>query len=272
MSCVKVILQSVQAVPGFTSTGLAVLMNASLDSTGAVRREIVAAGGTESAMAGLTAVAAGEQGDDGVITLRSRQLGLLSRISPVSAVQEQLYTPSYYRQVMRAIKICSGVGEGEGGNGGEGRAGVPELLSHLVRLMASLSQPPKALYAIAKEEGAVEAILHIFPQPRTELGKITPESVILAPKEPESPLLLGNAARCLMPLAEDLEGCASVLYQDRALAGIEKLVCAMATCADIRVRRNISIILAKGCRLPDVRKLVTDFRGMQMMIELNKQL
>ncbi len=271
MSCVKVILQSVQAVPGFTSTGLAVLMNASLDSTGGVRREIVAAGGTESALAGLTAVAAGEQGDDGTTTLRSRQLGLLSRIAPVSAVQEQLYTPNYYRQVMRAIKICSGVGKGEKG-GGEGRAGMPELLGHLVRLMASLSQPPKALYAIAKEEGVVEAILHIFPQPRTELGKITPESVILAPKDPGSPLLLGNAARCLMPLAEDLEGCASVLYQERALAGIEKLVCAMATCADIRVRRNISIILAKGCRLPDVRKLVTDFRGMQMMVELNKQL
>ena len=146
--------------------------------------------------------------------------------------------------------ICSGVGEGEGGNGGEGRAGVPELLSHLVRLMASLSQPPKALYAIAKEEGAVEAILHIFPQPRTELGKITPESVILAPKEPESPLLLGNAARCLMPLAEDLAVC---LYLIRQGSGIEKL--SVRWLYVLISRDATSALFCKGCRLPDVRKL-----------------
>ncbi len=266
MSCVKVVLQTVQAVPGFTSTALAVLMNASLDSTGAVRKEIVNAGGAESALSGLSAVAGADVSalDEAMITMRSRQLGLLSRIAPIAEIQDQLYAPTTYRQVMRAIKIFSGVGSGG--------PGVPDLLGHLIRLMASLSQPPKALHPIAKEEGVVEALLHIFPQPRTELGKITPESVILAPKEPGSALLLGNAARCLMPLAEDLEGCAKVLYQDRSLAGVEKLVCAMATCSDIRVRRNISIILAKGCRLPDVRRLVTDFRGMQMMIELNKQL
>ena len=63
MSCVKVILQSVQAVPGLL-TGLAVLMNASRLHRGSATRNRGRYG--ESAMAGLTAVAAGEQGDDGV--------------------------------------------------------------------------------------------------------------------------------------------------------------------------------------------------------------
>ena len=199
-------------------------------------------------------------------TLASRQLGLLSRIAPVSEVQAQLYEPGHYRSILQAVRACSGVDVATSGPRRD------ELLGHLIRTLASLNQPPKALLPVAKEVGVVEAILNLFPEPRRELGKVTPESVTLLPKDPVPALLIGNAARCLMPLADDTQGSAVALYTDRRLLGVEKLVCAMATCQDIRVRRNISIILAKGCRLPGVRELVTEFRGMQMMIELNKEL
>lgn len=268
-SCVHIILQAMKAVPGFTTTGLAVLMNASLDSSGAVRKAIVAAKGVNEALEGLKA--ASPEGikalvkDDPSTTLTSRRLGLLSRIAPVSEVQATLYTATHYRSLLQALRACSGVDN-------EGGVGQPELMGHLVRTVASLNQPPKALLKVAQEERLAQAILHTFPEPRRELGKVTPESIILNPKEPASALLLGNAARCLMPLGDDLEGCALPLYTDRSLLGVEKLVCAMATCSDMRVRRNISILLAKGCRVKGVRELVTDFRGMQMMVELNKQL
>ena len=211
---------------------------------------------------------AGKGTDNADFLLLSRRLGLLSRVAPVTEVQTLLYTEDHYRSVLRALRACSGVDNEDGG----GCEGLPELLSHLVRTLASLNQPPKALLKVAQEECLAETILHIFPEPRKELGKVTPESVILTPKEPASALLLGNAARCLMPLGDDLDGCALALYTDRKLIGIEKLVCAMATCNDMRVRRNISILLAKGCRVKGVRELVTDFRGMQMMVELNKQM
>ena len=45
----------------------------------------------------------------------------------------------------------------------------------------------------------------------------------------------------------------------------------MAACAEMPVRQNLSVLLAKGCRLEGVRELVTEFRGMQMMQELQSK-
>ena len=81
-------------------------------------------------------------------------------------------------------------------------------------------------------------------------------------------MLLGNAARCLMPYADN-EEYASVLYGRSAAVGIERLINAMATCNDIRVRKNIAILLAKGAKFPGVRERLTYYRGMQMIVELN---
>ena len=50
------------------------------------------------------------------------------------------------------------------------------------------------------------------------------------------------------------------------------MVCAMATCSDIRVRKNIAILLAKGCRIQGVRERLQELRGMQMLVELQSQL
>ena len=191
--------------------------------------------------------------------------------------------------------------------------------SSLVRSLASISNLSDQCLDIAKEERLVQALLFIFPTPRDELGEITPHSVILTPAVPAPAILLGNAARCLLSLAEDGERNAPLLYDTKSsstlfkdmhiadiddtaavtkrredagrektqtasststpsaspsvpVCAIERLVCAMATCSDIRVRRNISILLAKGCKRPGVRDQVDKFRGMQIMLELQKQL
>jgi hypothetical protein len=193
--------------------------------------------------------------------------------------------------------------------------------SSLIRSLASLSNLSEQCLDIAKEEKLVHALLFIFPTPREELGEITPHSVILTPTVPAPAILLGNAARCLLGLAEN-EKTAPMLYDTRGtsslftdfqitdiddaalmskkwneriqggekekepasqtpvspspvsvrVCAIERLICAMATCPDIRVRRNISILLAKGCKRPGVRDQVDKFRGMQIMLELQKQL
>jgi len=48
-----------------------------------------------------------------------------------------------------------------------------------------------------------------------------------------------------LPLA-DKEPFNHDLYVNKANYGIEKLICTMASCPDMRVRKNIAILLAKG--------------------------
>lgn len=74
-----------------------------------------------------------------------------------------------------------------------------------------------------------------------------------------------------MPYA-DVPAYAEQLYGNKKLLGVEKLICAMASCPDMRVRKNIAILLAKGCRVPGVRERMTALRGMQMMVELQNSL
>ena len=202
-----------------------------------------------------------------------------------------------------------------------------EEQSHLIRVLAAV-KPCNSCLEIAVQERLPHTLLLLFPDPREEIGEITSNSVILTPKRPAATLLLGNAARCLMPLADDTGRNAALLYDIHGISNpfsvfvpessctslpvsvsytrttennkavvtsnihgekqqsfvtyrappiavhsIERLVCAMATCSDIRVRRNISILLAKGCGVSaGVRDHVSNFRGMQIMLELQNQL
>jgi len=66
------------------------------------------------------------------------------------------------------------------------------------------------------------------------------------------------------------QGCLQ-MYQQRENRGVERMICAMATISDMPVRQNLSILLAKGCRVPGVRDVVHQFRGIQMMQELQSK-
>ena len=138
---------------------------------------------------------------------------------------------------------------------------------HYVRILASITLSTEQLISIGMQEKVVPALLSLLAQPRTDAGTVTPQSVILMPFTAVSALITGNIARCLMPYAEQPAGIAA-LYGDKKLMGIEKLICSMASCTDMRVRKNIAILLAKGCRDAEVRERVTALRGMQMIVEL----
>ena len=94
--------------------------------------------------------------------------------------------------------------------------------------------------------------------------------MVQTPKDISPPLLLGNAARCLLCFADDPDY-ADLLYCKNNFHGIERLICTMATCSDIRVRKNIAIILAKGCKFPGTKERLVYFRGMEMIIELQNK-
>lgn len=265
ISCAAVLLMAVRSFPECAVSGLAVLMNASLVSDESVRKAIAEADGLNETLQGLDEYQPTGKKSLGDKLLACRRLGLLSRIAPLSDVQKVLYSKQQYRSILRAIKhTCTSWNL----SSEEDVEYMAEALGHLIRTLGAVNNPSAECLKMAKEEGLVESLLAIFPVPKRELGEITPQSVTLTPQHIAPALLLGNAARCLIPLADDAEHNAPIMFQNRSLIGVEKLTCAMATCSDIRVRKNMSILLAKGCRLTGVKELVVKYRGLEMMREL----
>lgn len=208
----------------------------------------------------------------------SRSVGLLSRLCTVPSVMEKIYQPATFRVLCRALARSVGIFSESGktlnlstdvGKAYEEKSWVIDEKNNLVRIISSSNNTPsEGCKKVASEEKLVVALLHLFPEPSYHGAEITPASVVIPPKKPAPALLLGNAARCLMPYADN-EEYASVLYGRSAAVGIERLINAMATCNDIRVRKNIAILLAKGAKFPGVRERLTYYRGMQMIVELN---
>ena len=224
-----------------------------------------------------------------------RKLGLLSRLVTNAKVQKILLQPASYTllckhlvRCMKSLALCEGTTFPDNLSAPVSRFNQDEM-SYIVRVFATLAPVVVALgktntlyKTITSTEGVLQSIVvAVFPPARTEIGEYTANSVIQTPKlfvdnarnnsisnNSVRSLLIGNTARILLSFA-DFPECCSLLFDQRDLSGIEKFVCSMATCADIRVRKNIAILLAKGCKHSTAtRELVTKYRGVQMMIEL----
>jgi hypothetical protein len=224
-----------------------------------------------------------------------RKLGLLSRLITNNTVQRIVLQPVNFTLLCRRLVRCMKALALREGVAFPADICAPvspvnqEELTYIVRVFATVAP---VVVALAKNDAAFKKIIvteavvasiiiAVFPTVRTEIGEYTPNSVIQTPKlfvdnagnntisnNAVRSLLIGNTARILLSLAELPEACV-VMFDERGLAGVEKFVCAMATCADIRVRKNIAILLAKGCKHSQAtRELVTKYRGVQMMIEL----
>lgn len=226
-----------------------------------------------------------------------RKLGLLSRLVTNTKVQQLLVLADNYSRLCSLLVRCLrslAASEGVPFLAEEDSPDKIEVLNtdelnYAVRIFATLAPLVTAnksscekLCALTVQEHVLEAIIAaVFPPPRSELGEYTANSVIQTPKlfvdnmknnsignNSVRAVLIGNAARVLLGLANST-GCCEVIFGNRKLLGVEKFVCAMATCSDMRVRKNIAILLAKGCKFsPATRELVTRYRGVQMMIEL----
>jgi hypothetical protein len=162
---------------------------------------------------------------------------------------------------------------------------LTELTMHYIRIVASLFQTTPAtatskkgitedIKKIAYEEKLLATLVQVFSLPRMELGEVTASSVVQVPRFPNpSELLVGNVAQALLSFTAEDTTMQTVLYSTKGYYTLERLICGMATCQDIRVRRNISILLARACKLDEkMREKVKDLRGLQMMIELQDKL
>jgi len=259
------ILSIARRVSAFQAICLAILMNACVlqDEGMSIQRAVYNAGGLELAMAGLGLRGANV---DELVTVRCA--GLLARLSLLDDVRAQLQDANMYRKLCKCLE-ANVSNQTESISAGD--SWILDERSHLVRILASLDKVNESCRTVALQENLVRSLLLVFPTPKTELGEVTAISVTLPPKQQATALLLGNAARCLMPLADDTLH-AKILYCEQSHLGIEKLICAMANCSDIRVRKNIAILLAKGCKLEGVKARVDILRGLQIIRELHDKL
>ena len=264
-STIDVLLELCHEHNWMISNGLAILMNLTIkDLTGMdIRRIVYDAGATDLCLALLS-----EEGEFGSKEITSysfvRAAGLMARLSAIPDVQEILQSATVYKTLCeRLIKNASL----------EACAEQPWILderNQLIRVIASVRDVPTQAKGIGFALELPQVMVSLLPTPRRELNRVTPTSVILPPLVPMHATLLGNIALSLLPFADDKDQLVSI-YLGNTL-GVERLVCAMATCQDMRVRKNIAILLAKGCRDPAIKKQIEHFRGLQMIVELQKHL
>jgi hypothetical protein len=281
LSAISSLLNATKLFPHQLVNIISILMNASIAAASItsegdraiVVKEIYNHGGLDIALIASEQKSVGVADDIYTIQERARRVGLLSRLVVLPEVQNKLLTPDHYRLLVRNLNyLTSGVVCNEE----EAEKWRQEEKSVYVRILASLSLPSSKelplLLKIGREEQILASLMSIFPQPRTECHEVTPSSVIQMPHEPILPVLIGNTARCLIPYIDDVIS-ARELFGSKKYLAVEKFICAMASCTDIRVRKNIAILLAKACRtVPEVRERISYFRGLQMMIELQNQL
>jgi hypothetical protein len=192
--------------------------------------------------------------------------GLLSRLTGVESVQKALALPGPFRLL---CKMVSNIEAAIRELPVDASESLQTTFGHFVTIVAHLTKDPN-IRPIAAEEGLLVTILGAFPEPRTSLGSITPDSVTKAPERPVNALLVGNAAMVLRAFADD-DVVGKPVFTNAKYIAVEKLICALATCTNVAVRKNIATVLAKACRHPGVKEKMTKFRGMQIIRELNNQ-
>ena len=260
-NCINTLLEYARLNVDIESKVYAILMNITLDSNNydvsIVKATVISSYFDELMGIVLMSDAARSSCPDKFII--SRGTGLLSRIISEEDAQVKILnnvSTMYYgfcRNLKRLDKDILENWESD------------EQLN-LIKILASIN-PSNACKNIVLTENILGCMLNMFPMPKLELNEITRNSVILPTSKVFSAVLLGNVCKILINYADD-----SVLYANNIMS-VEKLICCFANVHDIRVRKNIAIILAKGSKLfPSVKQKVQDLRGMEMLTELSDKL
>ncbi len=259
--CVNIILECAGLYVDVESKVYAILMNITIESTkydaNLVKSIIISSYFDELMNIVLMSDGARSSCPDKLII--SRGTGLISRIISVVEIQDVIcnnVTTMYKGLCSNLKRLSKDILE---------KWEIDEQ-SYLIKILASIN-PSNDCMIVALNENILESIMNLFPMPRLELNQITRNSIILPPSKVSSSILLGNACKILINYSENV-----ILYESNLLC-IEKLICCLANVHDIRVRKNIAIILAKGSKkIPHIKEKIQDLRGLEMLTELNDKL
>ena len=148
----------------------------------------------------------------------------------------------------------------------------------LVRAVAGALGDEKVKDAVLsfQEAGGYRVLSRVLPFPRTDLGKVSAQSVILPPKGAKiSAAVACNACKVLLAaLSNDDSDLRKAVVDDlEKTDGIERLVCALANFKEMPVRRNAAVCLAKTMHIkPETKDRIRDLRGLEMITTLGDRL
>jgi hypothetical protein len=182
-----VVIAVLNANPELGSNCLAALMNVCTGTADTVKLSVAVDGGLQLLVNNLLLSDDKRVALDAIILVR--KAGLLSRLTSLLTVQSALKTAANYRALCHRLVLTPA----ESGD----KCRLDER-AHYVRVLASLNGVDESSRVIAREEYVVQSLLAIFPVPRDDLGVVTAQSVTLIPREPQTAMLLGNAAKCLI--------------------------------------------------------------------------
>ncbi len=104
-----------------------------------------------------------------------------------------------------------------------------------------------------------------------DLNEFTAVSIILPVQNKASSILLGNALKILL-LYTTNNNLNDIIFNTKEFSIVEKLICTISNYNDIRVRKNVAILIARGCKIPEVRVKVEKFRGLEILRQLQDQI
>ncbi|CAM9250033.1 unnamed protein product [Chrysoparadoxa australica] len=250
------------------SLALAALMNACVEPSGAFRASVHELGGVTLLLATLAVPEERMQAET-----RSRVAGALYRVMGFASAVRAVAAPRAFRVVLQALK---GASTATGTQRLKQEKGpINDLREHLIRIIASVLKLSElrtaALMDEIKKAGTIQCLLHLLPPARRDAlaGKVTRDTVALAPEWRVSEALGANICSCLIHLLDDL---ASPAVQQIALSGgIEQLLSLFAN-SSTAVRKNAAVCIAKMARHADWKGRIEELRGIEMLLETSKSI
>lgn len=236
---------------------LAALMNACLEPSMMVRRDLVAQGGVE--LCGSLLKAPVELRKKLGSSIWTRSAGLLARLSGCPEGQTRIMSSGVVNTVRDVLREGSDVPSVE--------------QEHLCRTFAAVVAEANA--AELMDAAVVAALVKLLPQPRVDPVDltVTSETVSLTPKRTISDQLAASVTKCLIPVVTPGMENKTVTSAFKEAQGVERIVCLLANAKDGPVRKNVAIVLArlmKGDAAAAER--IRDLRGMEMILQLGNRL
>jgi hypothetical protein len=181
-----------------------------------------------------------------------RTLGALSRLINNKRVGESVLAQEAV--VLRIIKTLTNILR---------KKRDSELVGSLVQIVAALSITKNTkLLQILREEQLFSTLALVLPLPRKNDDGIVDEvSVTKSADKLPLPHVIGNVSLGMTACLDDMM---NDELNDRSEI-VERIICCFVSYPDIRVRKNLAILLAKLSRYPKLKERISQLRGMEML-------
>lgn len=233
--------------PAVKANVMIVLSNAASDSTGAVKASMIECEWHKRIIMDVCNMT--QSNVEGNPHLYLRTMGLLSKMINIQKVTDYLLTKE--EVILRIIKSL--IGESD-----------IDQLGSLLQIVAALSVTKhRKVMDMLRELQLFSALARALPVPtKNHEGKVDELSITKIPDNLPTSHVIGNISLCMISCLDD----ANVHQEINEYCDIvDKVICSFVSYPDVKVRKNLAIVLAKLSRYPKLRDRISQLRGMEML-------